>query len=314
MKQPPAFLEAPPVGLALVGPQVVVATMDSRLHWYLKGKRAWSMIMPAAVADICTMQVERAQTPPLALVGLSSGEVRVYRGRELLNTFSVGDPVRALRFGRFSREDNSLAVLTKSGSVVVKMLARSANLQAAASPPGPPPEQSVPLAVPRQSQLGLDQATREREQAPDMHRAFQQDLSKLRLRAAQAYAELLGDGSGPSRGGGSGAAAEGVRLTAHVSGLGPFFILELSVQNSGASSLSGVAVALTFDHDQYRVPRPHFSIPLLLPGVLHRFKVEMECLEENAPPGAIRILALNPASPVPFVSALVAMPQSEVLD
>lgn len=81
---------------------------------------------------------------------------------------------------------------------------------------GPPMEQDIPLSVPkyvalrmfalvvlwthllfivcRKTKLFVEQTQREREQAMDIHRAFQKDLCKLRLSTARSYVKTLTDG------------------------------------------------------------------------------------------------------------------------
>lgn len=76
-----------------------------------------------------------------------------------------------------------------------QIMPRTANLEAAAaSSSGPPPEQDVPLDVPKKTRLYVEQTQREREQAVDMHRVFQRDLLKMRLATARAYVKVLTDG------------------------------------------------------------------------------------------------------------------------
>merc|ERR1712224_733490 len=41
------------------------------------------------------------------------------------------------------------------------------------APPGPPPERDIPLDVPKKTKLYVEQTTREKENAIDMHRIFQ---------------------------------------------------------------------------------------------------------------------------------------------
>jgi hypothetical protein len=69
------------------------------------------------------------------------------------------------------------------------------------SPPlqGPPPEQDIPLAVPKKTKLYVEQTQREREMASEIHRRFQRDLCKLRLTTARAYVKTLTDGFMVSR-------------------------------------------------------------------------------------------------------------------
>merc|ERR1719446_342960 len=146
-----------------------------------------------------------------------------------------------------------------------------------------------------------------------MHRAFQSDLCRLRLTTARSYVKLLTDGQmgdTPVVGG------TNLRIGAAVQGLGPFFKLKLDIQNGGAAPLTNLPVTVTFNQTLYKVP-PNQSqklLPMLLPGVLIKVEVDVECLDPNRPAEQIKVLVLNPASAVPFVSAIVQMPPSDVID
>jgi hypothetical protein len=62
---------------------------------------------------------------------------------------------------------------------------------------GPPPEQDIPLKVPKKTKLYVEQTQREVDQAVDMHRLFQRDLCKLRLSTARSFVKIITDGQGP---------------------------------------------------------------------------------------------------------------------
>merc|ERR1719226_397426 len=95
----------------------------------------------------------------------------------------------------------------KRGALMVKILQRNANLE------------DIPLDVPKKTKLYVEQTSREREQAINMHRTFQRDLCKLRLSTARAYVNILGAGHGPM----SSMGGTQVRLNANVVGVGPQF-------------------------------------------------------------------------------------------
>ena len=97
--------------------------------------------------------------------------------------YDVGEPVCGLRFGRIGREDNALAITARSGAVRVRILPRLAKLEANPEGAGPPPEQDVPLAVPKKTKLYVEQTQREREQAG----ADAQDVPEGPVQASGLY-------------------------------------------------------------------------------------------------------------------------------
>merc|ERR1711896_13323 len=124
---------------------------------------------------------------------------------------------------------------------MVKILQRNANLEVSSTTPGPPAEQDIPLDVPKKTKLYVEQTSRERDQAIDMHRTFQRDLCKLRLSTARAYVNLLGTGHGPmsTKGGAN------VRLNANVVGMGPQFKIIVRVHNAGVHALYDLPLLAT---------------------------------------------------------------------
>lgn len=56
---------------------------------------------------------------------------------------------------------------------------------------GPPKEQGMRINVPTKTQLYIDQAKRERENAQSMYKVFQRDLASLQLIAARQYAKVV---------------------------------------------------------------------------------------------------------------------------
>lgn len=85
-------------------------------------------------------------------------------------------------------------LLTLQGALTIKIWKRTVDADTVTTTTGPPPEQDIPLNVPKKTKLYVEQTQREREKAPDIHRAFQRDLCKLRLTTARAYVKTLTDG------------------------------------------------------------------------------------------------------------------------
>ncbi|KAG5191005.1 Bardet-Biedl syndrome 1 [Tribonema minus] len=307
-------LNALPVALARQGRLIHVATMDRVLHCYsLKGRRAHALRQPAPIVALEPLARGAAEC---LLVALASGALRLYAGAALLHTLELGAPPAALRFGRFGREDAALAVVLRgSGALVVKILDRKAALSApSAADAGPPAEQDVPLPVPRKTRLFVEQAAREREAPAAMHRAFQRDLARLRLRTARAYVEAVAGGDADAdtdAGGSSGGGGGSVRLHAECLGLGPRFRLRVQLVNCAARPVAGARVCVaSVPPALYAVPRALVEAPALLPQVPAHVEVGLVCTDPAGAAGAVRVLVLGGGGEV-LASAVVNMPVSE---
>ena len=111
---------------------------------------------------------------------------------------------------------------------------------------GPPPEQDIPLNIPKKTKLYVEQTQREKDQCVDMHRIFQRDLCKLRLNTARAYVKVLTEGQGLA----TYTSTASLRLNVEVQGLGPSFCAVVTLTNTGTKhnrSVNGPARAFICD-------------------------------------------------------------------
>lgn len=172
-----------------------VATMDKNVACYSsRGKRLKGMLLSEDIAELCIMALRRSKVNYLLLVALATGEICMYRELTLIHSFKVDRPILAMCYGLYGREENSLIIVHGPGALTIKMWRRTAEIENLNFTTGPPPEQDVPLPVPKKTKLYVEQTQREREKAPEIHRAFQRDLCKLRLTTARAYVKTLTDG------------------------------------------------------------------------------------------------------------------------
>jgi len=301
-------LETQPVGLVRFDKNIYVGCMDNVIHcFHFKGKKNHSIYLPSPISCMNLLQITKSRVAKALVVALSNGEIRLYNGKHLITTIPTHDVVTGMKLGTFGREEGSMVLSFKSGALMVKILQRNANLDATGASTGPPPEQDIPLDVPKKTKLYVEQTSREREQAVDMHRTFQRDLCKLRLSTARAYVNLLGTGHGPM----SSAGGAQVRLNAQVVGMGPQFRVMVRVQNAGVHALHDVPVHCTTNHYLYRMPKPCFYLPILVPQQVYLLEVPVTCVNENGGTDTVRIFLCNSATNVPIISAVVNMPISE---
>ena len=282
--------------------------------YQLNGRKNFSIYLPSQIAGVEAMW-RPSSRHAIVIVALQNGEIRLYNGKALINTYNLNARVSALRFGRFGREDAVLVAITEQGDLHIKILPRKACLDVPASQSAaPPPEQDVPLRVPQKTKLYVEQTQREREQAVEMHCAFQRDLCKLRLHTARAYMKVLDDGQAPMAmvGSASGSAAS-LTLNASVVGLGPLFKLNLCVQNTGGRPVYRVQLLLQWDTSMYSPSRTQIPVPILLPGPTYSFDVPIRCLQPStAVGGTVGVCVCGAESSQPLLSAVVKMPLSEL--
>lgn len=302
-------LETQPVGLVRFDKNIYVGCMDNIMHcFHFKGKKNHSIYLPCPISCMGLLQLTRTRTAKAICVALNNGEVRLYNGKHLISTIKTDDVVAGLKLAPFGREEGALIMSFKSGSLMVKILQRNANLDVSSAAPGPPAEQDIPLDVPKKTKLYVEQTSREREQAIDMHRTFQRDLCKLRLSTARAYVRLLGAGHGPM----SSSAGAQVRLNAEVVGMGPEFKVIVRIQNAGVHALYDIPMTTSTNPHLYRCPKPCSYIPILVPQQHYILEVPVICIDENGGTDCVRIFLCNPEANVPIISAVVNMPMSEI--
>ena len=305
--------EALPCDLVRLPQTVWVGCMNNIVSSYqLNGRKNFSIYLPSQIAGMEAMW-RSSSRHAIVIVALQNGEIRLYNGKTLINTYNLNARVSALRFGRFGREDAVLVAITDHGDLHIKILPRKASLDVPVSQSAALPEQDVPLRVPQKTKLYVEQTQREREQAVEMHCAFQRDLCKLRLHTARAYMKVLNDGQAPMAmvGSTSGTSAS-LTLNASVFGLGPLFKLNLCVQNTGSRPVYRVQILFQWDTDMYNPSKSQIPVPIILPGPTYNFEVPIRCLQPSVASGTFNVCVCSPESCQPMLSAVVKMPLSEL--
>ena len=109
-------------------------------------------------------------------------------------------------------------------------------------------------------------------------------------------------------------------MAVQVDGLGPKFLMKLTLQNTGTAPVVNSRLLFSFDEDAYCMGYAASSsnasqcilVPMLIPGP--RFTYEAEILNIDPAGRAGQVLVLmqgNDSSAVPILSASVLMPASE---
>ncbi|KNC56413.1 bardet-Biedl syndrome 1 protein [Thecamonas trahens ATCC 50062] len=304
-------------------------TADAKVHaFHAKGKKRYSLHFDSPILSMAKIFLKMRNLTSLA-VALASAELRIFSGRALVSVVQLNSPAAGMVFGCYHREQRTLLIAHESGALSVKMLPRSqvSALTSSAGATGPLAEQTVPLALPQRTQVWLDQAKREHSAALGMHQTYQKALFQLKLNTLREYVKLLQQSAGTSASVTAAALPSAsdseaahhapqvtlsLRLLAQIVGLGPSFLVKITVTNSSPSAASGLSVVIGHNPEVYSMPRSILPLPLLVPGVPYVLALQLKCLVEGAS-DAITALVVNSGSDVPLISYKLQVPVAEVM-
>lgn len=261
-------LEHPTAGLALlpIDQTIVVVCMNNYLLCYSKkGKKLWSVTLPQPAVCMTPVPLPHLGIS-LVCVALRGGLVQFYCQKKLVDQFYAPETVTAMTFGRLGQEEHVLILVTSDGSLIVKILKRTAefsiteniyDIKTASE------EASGNLQIPKKTKIFVEQTLREKENAAAIHNSFQSELWRMRLTAARATVDVI-NSADSNISGDVGLAA--IKMAAEVLGLGPVFKLFLILENiSARKEATGLNVLIQADHRHYVVDRPYFKLPMLVP-------------------------------------------------
>lgn len=124
---------------------------------------------------------------------------------------------------------------------------------------------NIAVAVPKKTKIFIEQTVRERENASAIHNIFQSELWRMRLEAAKVTVDILRTGDSTF----SGDYQTPLKLLAQVDGLGPDFLLTVTLENISATKVAGnLSVLLHADPGHYEIERRFVSLAPLMPGVV----------------------------------------------
>eukprot|EP00041_Stephanoeca_diplocostata_P022996 m.557883 g.557883 ORF g.557883 m.557883 type:complete len:613 (+) comp22192_c1_seq2:362-2200(+) len=298
-------LSSQAVGSARVNKLLYTAGMDCTLSCFSSvGRRHWTIPMPTPITAMCVLSYRPRNTKGF-VVALSNGDVRVYNERTVVDTFTIsGDAVDAMVFGPCGSATRSvLAIVTRKGLLVIRTISPAVDFAHAVVHGGPPPEQSIRIPVPPKTQLYVDNAAREREQARDMHRTFQRHLSRLKLLGAQHYTRGLQCRHVPL----VHSARVSVRISLAVLGMGPTFKVVATVVNTAPDALSGLHIVFSSDPTLYAVCPARTRMGLVIPNATCTHTTVVKCITTDLRSGNVHVGVCGPGN-VPLVEASVHMP------
>ncbi|GLV44515.1 Bardet-Biedl syndrome 1 [Carabus blaptoides fortunei] len=299
---------------------ITLATCDKQLACYTKrGKKLWTVQLPGPATCMAQVPLPHLNTC-LVAVGLGGGApLQLYQGRQLVDTIHLPESASAVIFGQLGQEENVLVIVTQAGSLVFKILKRTADFNSSVLQDNHPhsygSNKSLPL--PKRSKLFAEQAQRERQHAQAIHQTFQQDLIRLRLQVGRAtvQAHKMADQSVSDN------AKHPVKLSAQVLGLGPKFTLTLMLENlSNEKSVGNLSLVLHAQIQKYQIGLPFINVPLIPPELQYKMEVPVtEILSDNdfsnnnSDTIPIKVFVITAGQAQPILAATINMPPTDPL-
>ncbi|CAO1340392.1 unnamed protein product [Diamesa serratosioi] len=312
-------LEHPATGMALLPiDQTIVVLSNSLMCFSKKGKLLWSSNLPQDA--ICLTPVPLPHLGiSLVCVGLKGGLVQIYSQKHLVDQFYAPDTVLSIYFGPLGLEEHVLVLVTNSGTLLIKILKRMAEfpLNIDTSEQNASALGSVNLSIPKKTKIFIEQTIREREHAATIHNMFQSELWRMRLTAASTTLEIL-KSADSSFSGDIGQAA--LKLLAEVAGLGPDFILYVTLENISSTKVAtNLYVIIHADPSLYKIERRFVELSPIVPGF--SLKMDFDVISQLTPEGLpvemsfdtsiIRVLIMKEGLSKPLIASTVVMPQPE---
>jgi Bardet-Biedl syndrome 1 protein len=296
-------------GVVRTDKSIIACTMDSYYHSYNpSGKKNFSIKLPDAITCVEAMEIKKPRSFKGVLISLRNCELRLYNEKNLVNIYKLQENIFGMKFGKFSKIDECLVMITESGSLFVKSLNKTVNLDVTSHIVQPKSGDDVNLNVPKKTKLYLDLIEREKEVAGNMNSVFQNDLIRLRHKTLDTYVKMLKIGNAPQ----NYSTTSKVKLIASLQGLGPNFKLNLILDNSGDEAIFSTDLILEFDRNTFYFEKENIQLGILMPNVPVKYSLKFKNISDNGNSGIIKIIVVDKIRPSPLITSTVKVPISEL--
>lgn len=122
---------------------------------------------------------------------------------------------------------------------------------------------NLSIAIPKKSNIFIEQTIREKDNASQVHNIFQADLWRMRLTAAKYTLQILKTGDSNFSSG----LVTPIKLNSSVYGVGPEFLIKLTLENMSTMNIvTNLSVLFHAHPELYRIEKIFAQITPLIPG------------------------------------------------
>lgn len=255
-----------------VNSNIVVACMDQTLNCYnSKGIVMWTISLQGQPTAMEGLDVEMLGIK-LVAVALDTGQVHIFHDKHRVDLIDTTEVINAMKYGKYGRESGTLVMISRKGSLTIRILKRTVKFQARDA--SATASVSSRLILPKKTKLFIDQTMRERHDYLNIHRSFQQDLYRLKLLSARSFVRAISSNLQPVPTGTS----DALKVSAQVHGLGPVFKLVLQIVNHSETAMTLIFLAFDFDPKIYSLSRTHIPVPYIVPNFVYAYDCIVRCI------------------------------------
>jgi hypothetical protein len=94
-------------------------------------------------------------------------------------------------------------------------------------------------------------------------------------------------------------------MVANYEGIGPVFKIKLELQNLGKVCMVDIFIVLNMSDKIYKIRNRQPKVPMLVPQLIYKIDVEVECVDPMGSNDMIRVFVFNKESNMPLITANV---------
>ena len=131
IQNPTIELHKKAVGIVRTEKSIIVGTINSMIDAYQpSGKKNFSIKLPAHILSIESLEIKSSvKSFKGYIISIKNGEIRTYNEKILIHLLKLSENISAMKFGRFSNEENCLIMISETGSLIIKTLMKNIVLE-----------------------------------------------------------------------------------------------------------------------------------------------------------------------------------------
>jgi Bardet-Biedl syndrome 1 protein len=290
-----------PIDVAITAGNIYVALMSKTVKIYDPvGKPLPTQIcFDTHIISLVDVTIQNRQLP-YCCVATVNGELTFLFREQKADVLKLEEGCSALYFGVVGREPYNLLTISKQGGLFLRTLSRTNTEKGSQKVKHERPD---PIPIPKKTQLFLSKIENEKKLAKEMFQKWKNSVRYLYMLSANTYAKIL-ENSVVSP-------IDDVSFSAKVLGMGPEFVLNVTIVNNGKEAIAAVKVIVKYNPRMYKISPEFVSLPTMVGGYRYTARFELRSIDIDGKADVLNVVAVGPQFPVALCSSIVQVPVSQ---